>query len=481
MTLSPKGNSPDELNGQLPTHFLDDTFSAADSSKSEEVNDLITDAESGNIFKNRDFMLLWVAQALTQTATQTLNLVLVAYVSKLSNESALMTSIAAICFLFPGVIFSAVAGVFVDRVKKRIMLIWTNLTRAVIVPCMALMTLVAEARLTELALLITFFLTLLFSSISQFFSPAEAAAIPMLVKRNQLARANSLFQVTLFGSLFLGIAILGPLLPKLIGEENIFIAVGFLFIACTGLVWYLPKHEVLEKTNTSLVQSIKGVTKDLIDAWGYIRADRQIWMGIVYGSLVQATLFFMIGLGLPYVESKKGLNQTSDILVFILAPLAIGLGISVVLITKIVKPQNRNRLMMWSNVVIGICVLLVGLLQPVGQFIVNMFSPGSSVGGAPLMLAMVSFALPFGFAIGILNVSALTIMQERSSLDMLGRVFAAYFTFANLVSIVPLMFGGVLGDVLGFFPVFAIFALLIIATSYYAHHDMQKQPEKYLN
>src|SRR6478752_445903 len=40
-----------------------------------------------SLFRNRNFMLLWIAQALTQTAQTTLNLALVDYVSRLTKGS----------------------------------------------------------------------------------------------------------------------------------------------------------------------------------------------------------------------------------------------------------------------------------------------------------------------------------------------------------------------------------------------------------
>src|SRR5690242_17147212 len=79
-----------------------------------------------SLFRNRNFMLLWIAQALTQTAQNTLNLALVDYVSRLTNGSPTATAIATVAFVLPGVFFSALAGVFVDRFNKRYILIATN-------------------------------------------------------------------------------------------------------------------------------------------------------------------------------------------------------------------------------------------------------------------------------------------------------------------------------------------------------------------
>jgi hypothetical protein len=49
-------------------------------------------------------------------------------------------------------------------------------------------------------------ITFLISSVTQFFAPAEQAAIPLLVRRENLMSANALFTTTMMGSLIVGFA-----------------------------------------------------------------------------------------------------------------------------------------------------------------------------------------------------------------------------------------------------------------------------------
>ena len=66
----------------------------------------------------------------------------------------------------------------------------------------------------------------LFSTISQFFAPAEVAMIPVVVARRQLLQANSLFHLTFTASQLGGLVLLGPLLVNLIGLDGLFVTVG---------------------------------------------------------------------------------------------------------------------------------------------------------------------------------------------------------------------------------------------------------------
>jgi MFS family permease len=435
--------------------------------------------EQGSFWINRNFLFLWIAQALSQTAQHTLNLTLVVYVGELTNDSPIQTSIVTVCFLLPGVFFSAIAGVFVDWFKKRTTLFVTNLTRALIVPWLFFMSDLPLG----IALPVIYLITIIFSTISQFFNPAEAAAIPILVKPNQLTRANSLFQITLFATLFLGNSLLGPLLPGLVGARNVFIAIGIFYCICVVFVWFLPNTEVIEERekNRSIWKTVKEIFGDVYEAWHFIRKDTQIWLAIVYLSTVQTALFTMTAIGIPFV-GEKGLRQPSTTIIFVLAPLSIGLGIAVALVSKIVTHRNRLQALVWACAAMGVVLMAVGFIKPLGDLWVLIFSPGATLGGPGLIFALILLSLPFGFSIGLLNIPALTILQERSPKDIVGRVFAAYFTFANAVSIIPILFAGAMGDIFaalfgetyGIVPVFFLFGLSVILVGYYGSRRMKK-------
>src|SRR5438477_3845220 len=138
-----------------------------------------------DLLKNRNFLLLWMAQILGQTAQQIINYALILQVSQLTNSSKAVSGII-ICFTIPAILFAAVAGVFVERNSKKTVLVLTNLARGV----MVLAYVLTDAKWGAGALLPVFYIvTLLFSAVSQFFAPAELAMIPLLVKRNQLVAA----------------------------------------------------------------------------------------------------------------------------------------------------------------------------------------------------------------------------------------------------------------------------------------------------
>ncbi len=452
---------------------LQPKYASADGSADSNHSTSQAPAEE-SIFHNRNFMLLWISQALTQTAQNTLNLALVTYVNQLSGGSATQTAIATVAFVLPGVFFSALAGAFVDRVDKRTILIVTNVLRAIIIPWLVFMANIPIA----LALPLIFLITFLFSSFSQFFAPAEGALIPFLVKENQFTRANSLFQITLFASQFIGFSILAPLLPRWIGSQNLFWVIAAIFGFCILLTWWLP--DKVEHDHRAMIAKeearnlVSDLWSEIREGWRFIRSKPPVWMAIIYLSMVQSVLFAMTAIGIPYVSKQSGLGQSESDIIFVLAPLSIGLGVGVWLVNKLVTPQNRSKLLVWATIAMGINMIMVGMVKPIADLWVLIFSPGVPLGGPGIPFMLIIFSIPFGLQIAFLNVPALTIMQEKSPKDIIGRVFSAYFTFANLVSIFPILFGGALSDLIGFVPTFFFFGLLILGIAYYAYRSLPK-------
>src|SRR5215472_9487754 len=81
-----------------------------------------------SIWRNRNFLLLWLAQAISQTAQNAIWYGIVVLVQQRSHSSTQL-SLAVLTLIIPSVVFGVLAGVYVDRWDKRVVLIATNLIR----------------------------------------------------------------------------------------------------------------------------------------------------------------------------------------------------------------------------------------------------------------------------------------------------------------------------------------------------------------
>ena len=162
------------------------------------------------VFRNRPFLLLWLAQAFTQIGGNMVIYGLTVIILE-ATKSNTAVSLLILTFLLPAVLFSAVAGVYVDRFDRRKILIVTNLLRA----GAFVLTFLAGQTLAFILVL-----NVAVSTITVFFGPAEAAMIPFLVPRRQLLAANGVFTLTVNAAFALGFALLGPIVVTLVGAPG---------------------------------------------------------------------------------------------------------------------------------------------------------------------------------------------------------------------------------------------------------------------
>ena len=152
------------------------------------------------VFRNSGFLRLWLSQLATQVGGNMVLFGLTVIVVE-STRSNTAVSLLILTFLVPAVLFSAVAGVYVDRIDRRLILIATNFLRGA-----AFIALYLAGDNFAVILLLNIFV----STVTVFFAPAELAMIPTLVPRSQLLTANGIFTLTLNAAFAIGFALARP-------------------------------------------------------------------------------------------------------------------------------------------------------------------------------------------------------------------------------------------------------------------------------
>src|SRR5437016_3151239 len=115
------------------------------------------------VLKNRSFLLLWLAQLLSQIVFNAANYGVIAIVTAVTH-STVMVGFAIVSFTLPAVPFSLLAGVYVDYLNKRLVLWISNALRAAATGLIMLALLWNPHTVTFL-----FILTFVISMITQFF------------------------------------------------------------------------------------------------------------------------------------------------------------------------------------------------------------------------------------------------------------------------------------------------------------------------
>ena len=171
------------------------------------------------VLQNQRFLVLWSGQIFSQLADKVYLVLMIAliasrYQSRGQTISGWVSAIM-IAFTIPAVLFGSLAGVYVDRWSKKVVLVMSNLARGILVLGLPFfLSLTNQRNIINLPLgfVILLVVTFLVSTLTQFFAPAEQATIPLIVERQHLLAANSLYTTTMMALLIIGFAIGEPLL-----------------------------------------------------------------------------------------------------------------------------------------------------------------------------------------------------------------------------------------------------------------------------
>jgi MFS family permease len=417
----------------------------------EQIDDAITvdggtDVDQAKqVLRNPKFLALFGSQIFTQVGGNMVLFGLTITVFGLTNSNT-SVSILLLTFLVPAVIFGAIAGVFVDMFDRRKILIWTNFARGAMFLLLVFFT-------DQLAII--YVVTALVATLTTFFAPAEAAMIPLVVKRQQLMTANSLFILALQGSFVLGFAVLGPLAQTVVGTQTLILVVAAAYGIAGLLCWILPPAPASQVGQASLqsARSAVAATVDqLKEGIRYIRDHHNIFWSLTYLAMV-ASLIGVLGVIAPaYTRDVLGLEEGD--LIVILLPLGAGLIGGIVVLNLIGKYLPRRKLIEGGMIALALSLVILGLAQ---EFM------GTSTDGdlTSLLAVVVVVAFAAGVCYAFVAVPAQTSLQEELPADVRGRVFGVLNMLVSMASFIPIIIVGPVADVVGAATVIVISALIV--------------------
>lgn len=415
------------------------------------------------VFRNGGFLRLWLSQAATQIGGNMVlfGLTVIVFNSTSSNTAV---SLLVLSFLVPAVLFSAVAGVYVDRIDRRIILISTNLLRGA-----AFVVLYLAG--TNLALILL--LNVAVSTITVFFAPAELAMIPVLVPRNQLLAANGVFTLTLNAAFAVGFALLGPLVVKVAGAEAVIVVVAALYflaaLFCITLPASPPPPSTPEDPHSGLgvgeaERAVGGTFAQLREGISFIQANRSITWSLIYLA-ISASLVGVLGvLGPAFAEKTLGL-KAEDFAVVVL-PLGFGIVTGILLLNSYGHYFIRRRIIESSLIALGILLAALSAAGPISRLLQRADQPGGlDLSGVTSLLAVVVVIAFFaGIAYGLVAIPSQTQLQEDLPEDVRGRVFGVLGMLVSVASFLPIIIVGPISVLVGTTAVIFILAIAVAVT-----------------
>jgi MFS family permease len=374
------------------------------------------------LVKNRAFMTLWFGQVLSQLADKVFFVLLIALlvnyeplkVNGWTMPENSMRSAVMIAATLPAIFFGSAAGIFVDRYDKKAILSGCNTARGVL---LLLLPLPFIPKAFGILLAIAF----LESVLTQFFAPAEQAAIPFLVRSENLLTANALFSTTMMSSLIVGFAIGAPLLEwatslnRAWGQE---VMVASLYLAA-GFVLYLVPLQKNEQPKEVAVHP----WSDFKAGLRYLKKDRLVSNAMVQLMILYSVLAALTVLAINLTQ-QIGLKDTQ--FGFLLAASGVGMVIGAALLGQVGDRLRHQPLPLFGFLFMG--------------FVLTIFAFTSKV-EVSLVLSSI-----FGFGASLVAVPMQTLIQHQTPETMRGKVFGFQNNIVNIALSLPLAITGPLID-----------------------------------
>ena len=382
--------------------------------------------------RNRNFSLVWSSQILTSVTVNIVNFMMMTKIYERTGSS-LAVSFLWIFYYIPAFFIGPFSGIFVDHWKKRNILMYTNIMQSMTV---LLFLLVGEKFYT------VYPFVFLYSLIDEFYSPAQASAIPHLVKKDDLPLANSLFFVTGQGALLVGFGLSG-LLMRFLGENNLIFLASFLLLVGGISLYFLPKNEPQRKK----IDNVTRFWTELKFGYSYI-ANKRIVLYPMILSVFFGVILSSIGVSIPAIANQLFKIQVKDAGTLIIFPLGIGALSAIFLITKLKQKYRKKTLMTLGLRIVFTDLILLSLVLPLfGKYILI---PG----------ILLSFILGFGGL--LIFIPNQTLLQENIPSKLRGRVFGTLGFATTVITLPVLLFSATLIDTAGVRPFLFFFGMTVL-------------------
>ena len=292
----------------------------------------VTDTQQGfkPVLQNTAFRNLWGAQALAQTAQHAIHFVLIVLIERLTGAS-IHLGLMILAFTLPAIIFAPVSGIIIDRWPKKWIMMGSNGLRVLIVLSYLVVLSGASERSSGWLLIILYALTFIMSTVGQFFNPAETATIPLLVGKDYLMPANSLFNLTLALSQVAGLIILGPLAVKLIGINAAFVLIAVMYGIAALLVGRLPRDEPASRPKSAR-SGWQRAWAELKEGWGFVVKRPPVLVAMTHLTLI-ASLVMVVAMLAPGIASRV-LHLAPEDAIVVFAPAGLGMLVAATLLGR---------------------------------------------------------------------------------------------------------------------------------------------------
>jgi MFS family permease len=397
----------------------------------------------GAILQEESFRRLWLGRLCSQTALNAVLFTLLVLAVGEGSGTSIKSALFITAYLLPTATLGTISGVLVDRLPKNLLLTAVNIGRLGLM----VILLMADADIWTI-----YAIALFIAITSQFATPAEAAALPQVVRQDQLTLANSTSSLGGLVSQVIGFAVLPPFFLNTIGAKPLFFVAAVLFGAAAAFFLAIRHLGARQIDLDSTIDAVREVRKQFAQAWERLKSDLGAYMSVIIVVLASAASLVAVTLMPRFTQDVLGIPMRNAIFVFLPAALGILAGLRLVQWLERRLPKGwlvgtGFSLLAASFIGLALVKPLAGALEALNPL--ALFDPGPFGDTTARILVTIVFSSAAAFSLSIVGVASRSLVNERMPLEIQGRVFAAQNVLTNLASILPILLAGLLAELFG--------------------------------
>jgi MFS family permease len=363
---------------------------------------------------NRDFWVVLLGQGISSFGDAITNTALPILVLTLTGSGFVMGVVGVLSTL-PDLVIGLPAGAYADRWDRRKMMLGADLGRAVLTAIIPI-----SVWMSGPTLALIFLVTVPLNVLRVLWMAAFTAAVPGLVGRGLIARANAIFEAFFTVGWIVGPALAG-FLSATIGPGAT-IAIDALTFAISSAALLFVRRSLRPQARTEPTHLLADIREGIayVVRQPTLRAVLALWttVSVINAGLTSGLIF--------YVTIDRGLG--SDVVGLVLSAFAVGmLGGS--LVAARMAFRAVGAVMLVGNIVMGLTLVIVALDAPIP--------------------VLVGAAFVAGLLEANVGVSYLTLRTQLSPDALLGRVGATARTLSIGLMPIGALAAGILLDTAG--------------------------------
>ena len=241
----------------------------------------------GGLWRHGDFMKLWSAETISQIGSQVSGLALPFVAIVVLEASAFEVALLTVIEFAPFILISLPAGVWVDRLQRRPILVFADLGRALLLASIPVAYWADALTIWQL-----YGVGFAVGVLTVFFDVAYQSYLPALVARDHLVEGNSKLEVSRSGAQLAGPGLAGGLVEAVTAPVAVLVD-AFSFLASALFLFRIRKTE--QAPTRAERQAGPGMKAEVLEGLRYVLGNRYLrWIAVstatfnFFGSIIFA-------------------------------------------------------------------------------------------------------------------------------------------------------------------------------------------------